>query len=136
MKKILNLILFFSPIITLAAFDGVKGLIGDVQGIVESLVPIAFSLAFLAFFWGLALFIFKAGSPEAKEEGKRIMIWGVIALFVITAIGGIIAVLGQTLGISTGGSSGGIGPVGGESCTTSADCSTAYPNCIGGYCQE
>lgn len=71
---------------------------------VNSLIPIAAGLALLGFFWGLAQYIFKAGDKDAKEEGKRIMIWGTVALFLISAIGGIINLLAGTLGITTGGS--------------------------------
>jgi hypothetical protein len=60
-------------------------------------------LALLAFIWGLAQYIFKAGDKEAKEEGQRIMVAGVISLFLIAAISGIIDLLAQSLDISTGG---------------------------------
>lgn len=81
--------------------------IGDIIALVRSfvnaLIPIAAGAALLGFFWGLAQYIFKAGDKEAKEEGKRIMIWGTVALFLISAIGGIINLLAGTLGITTGG---------------------------------
>jgi hypothetical protein len=55
-------------------------------------------LAILFFFYGLALYILKAGDPEAAAEGKSIMIWGILALFVMTSIYGIIGFLQRSSG--------------------------------------
>ena len=67
-------------------------LIDAVYGIVNSvLIPLAFALCLLYFFWGVAKYIRNsAGSEEAAKEGKRIMIWGVVALFIVFSIFGII----------------------------------------------
>ena len=66
-------------------------LINSVGRLVNSLVVIVIALAVLAFFWGLAKFIFNvSGDEKSVEEGKRIMIWGVIALFVMVSVWGII----------------------------------------------
>lgn len=78
-------------------------LIAVIRNFVNALIPIAAGVALLGFFWGLAQYIFKAGDKEAKEEGKRIMIWGSAALFLIAAIGGIINLVAGSLGLSTGG---------------------------------
>lgn len=67
-----------------------KDLLNAIDNLIDLLIPIAFSLALLFFFWGLAKFIFHAGDQKTVEEGKRRMLWGVIALFVIVSIWGII----------------------------------------------
>jgi len=52
----------------------------------------------LIFFWGLAKFIFRVGGDEnAVETGRRLMIWGVIALFVMMAIWGITSFIERNL---------------------------------------
>lgn len=79
-----------------------QSLVDAVGDIVNSLIPIAAGLALLGFFFGLAKYIFQAGNDEAQDEAKSIMVWGVIALFLIAAIGGIIEVLRTTLGIGDG----------------------------------
>lgn len=53
-------------------------------------LPLVAGLALLAFFWGMAKFILKAGSEEGREEGKQIMKWGIVALFVSVSIFGIL----------------------------------------------
>jgi heme/copper-type cytochrome/quinol oxidase subunit 4 len=65
------------------------------------LIPMAFGLCLLYFFWGLAKYIgLKAGSEEAAKEGKQVMVWGVVALFVVTSIWGIITFIRTELNIT------------------------------------
>ncbi len=73
--------------------------IGRIVGV---LLPIVVAIALLAFFWGLAKFVFSAGNEDAKEEGKRIMIWGLIALFVMVSVWGLVTFIGDALGINQG----------------------------------
>jgi hypothetical protein len=98
-----------SPFAALAAqnnpnINNLTNLATQVQGLLEILLPIAVTLAVLFFFWGLAQYILASGEEDAKAEAKRKMIGGVIALFVIVSIWGIIAFLGNILGIQQEGS--------------------------------
>lgn len=74
-------------------FSWIKTTIEAFGSFIALLIPIFIALAFLVFVWGLISFILASGDEAAKDEGKRRMIWGVIALFVITAIWGILALL-------------------------------------------
>jgi hypothetical protein len=78
-------------------------LVSNLEGIINSLFPVATGLALLGFFFGLAKYIFQAGDDEAQEDAKQFMIYGVIALFLIASIAGIIELLGQAFGTGTGG---------------------------------
>ena len=71
--------------------------------LLRSIFPLLFSVAVAGFFWGLALMIFNAGNEQAVENGKKIMIWGVVGLFVLTSLWGIVAFFGALFGIGTGG---------------------------------
>jgi hypothetical protein len=71
------------------------------QNVVTALVPIFLTLGLLVFLWGLIKFLTAAGSEDAAASGKRIMIWGILAMFVMVAIWGIVAFLGQISGIDT-----------------------------------
>ncbi len=42
-------------------------------------------------------------SPGSKEEGKSIMIWGIVALFVMTSVWGIVRLIRTELGINQNG---------------------------------
>ncbi|PCI29648.1 hypothetical protein COB55_01755 [Candidatus Wolfebacteria bacterium] len=79
--------------------NNANDLIIAVGKLIGQLIPVAFSAALLLFFWGIAKFILSAGSEEKQSEGKSIMLWGVIALFVMTSIWGIVRFLSQSLGI-------------------------------------
>jgi hypothetical protein len=83
--------------------SNVQRLIEQIGEIIDMLIPIVFALALLTFFWGLVRFIFAAGGEEAKETGKRLMIGGLIALFVMSAVWGIVRLLAETVGVETGG---------------------------------
>jgi len=99
-KKLLGLItLFFAPLFASAA--GVGDIIDAASGIVsEVLIPLAFALALFYFFWGVAKYIrTSAGDEKGAEEGKRIMIWGIVGLFVAFSIWGIITFIQSELGI-------------------------------------
>jgi len=68
----------------------IKDLIRAVGSLIDPLIAIAASLALLTFFWGLFKFIFAQGSETSKLEAKQIMGWGLIALFVMVSVWGII----------------------------------------------
>jgi hypothetical protein len=89
---------FFCLILTLlipavadAQFSGgITTLLESSLGIVDSLVKVSFGLGLLFFFWGIAKFILAAGDESKHEEGKRLMIWGIVALFVMASVWGIV----------------------------------------------
>jgi uncharacterized membrane protein YidH (DUF202 family) len=82
---------------TLTPFGGTLNIIG---GFVSSLIPLLLSIAVLLFFWGLVKYIAQAADESAKEEGKRLMIWGMIAIFVMVSFWSIIGYVQGSLGIS------------------------------------
>jgi len=107
-----SLIVFLFPFVTLAQNEELGALptqLGDAiyryGSIINSLTLIVSGLALLFFFWGLAKFILGAGDGGDKDnkgsrsEGKKLMLWGVIALFVMSAVWGIVSFLtGSILG--------------------------------------
>ncbi len=89
------------PQISFAAFDKIKNLLNDFKELLDLVIPITFALALLFFFYGLAQFI-RSISDKTIEEGKNKMKWGIVALFVMVSIWGIIGYIGDSLGIETG----------------------------------
>ncbi|HEY4515710.1 MAG TPA: pilin [Candidatus Paceibacterota bacterium] len=78
-----------------------KELIQASYGIITNLlIPLAFALCLLYFFWGMAKYIQNSGSEKAVEEGKRVMVWGVVALFVVTSVWGIIKFIRSEIDLS------------------------------------
>ena len=54
------------------------------------------TIAVVVFIYGVIDFIRNAENPEARAEGRRLMIWAVIGLFTVVSIWGIIAVMTNT----------------------------------------
>ncbi|KKT12588.1 MAG: hypothetical protein UV94_C0043G0005 [Parcubacteria group bacterium GW2011_GWC1_43_30] len=86
---------------------GIKDLITAVGGLINPLIVILVGVALLVFFWGLAKFIFRVGGDEkAVEGGKRLMGWGLLALFVMLSVWGIIRFMQNALLLPLPGSGG------------------------------
>lgn len=101
-KKIyLAFILITLPLFANALLDNTKLLADDIYTIVDYLIPIAFSLAVVYFFYGVAKYIWSEG--QGKDDGRRVMFWGVIALFVMASIWGIVYYIEHELNITGSG---------------------------------
>lgn len=82
-------------------------LIQGFAGIVDLLIGVLAGLALLVFIWGLVKYIWSQGN-DGKVDGKKIMVGGVIALFVLFSVWGILQFIGDNLGIQ--GSGGSVAP--------------------------
>lgn len=107
MKKIksfsLYLSLFLISFITLPAIAApIKDFkqLADraVNTIIGPVVPLLIGLAVLVFLYGVLIFTFSEGGTK-KEEGKQYMIWGIIGLFVMVSVWGLVAVLQGTFNL-------------------------------------
>ena len=65
-------------------------IIGLIIDIINPLLVLVAGLALLAFLKGLAVFIFKAGDEASHKDGRDLMIWGLIGLFVMVSVIGIL----------------------------------------------
>ncbi len=92
---------------TISAYAGrygnstIQQLIGSAGCLISSAVKITIPLALLFFLYGLMRFILNAGNEDAREQGKNIMIWGIVALFVMVSVWGLVSILQSEFGIST-----------------------------------
>ncbi|MDR3548864.1 MAG: pilin [Candidatus Pacebacteria bacterium] len=59
-------------------------------------VPLLYALAFLYFVWGIAEFMMQEGQ-EARDRGRKRMIYGIIGLVVIFSVWGLVNILLTTL---------------------------------------
>lgn len=87
------------PAISYAAFDGLKAYLSAFGGMLNQVIRILFGLSLVYFFWGVSQFILHAGEEKTRQEGKKKIMWGIIAIFVFVSIFGIIRFIGDTLGI-------------------------------------
>lgn len=99
MKKFAILgILALTPVVAFAA-TRLQDVLYDIGNLISLATPIIVGIALLFFFVGLAKYILNAGDEEKKSQGKSIMIWGIIALFVMVSVWGLVNLLADTFGI-------------------------------------
>ena len=103
--------LVFLPVLTYAQdFAYVYSFLNSVSFVLILLMPILVGLALVVFIWGLVVFIAKSDNEQEREVGKQKMLWGVIGLFVLASVWGLVLLV-QTL-TGAGGAANGLGPPG------------------------
>lgn len=99
MKKVILAAVAFAPALVFAqSLGNLEVLLKSVGRLVSLALPIVIALALLAFFWGLVGFLF--GGPEKKDDAKTMMIWGVVALFVMVSVWGLVRFIGTAFNIT------------------------------------
>jgi hypothetical protein len=66
----------------------------------NGIIGLFITLAIVVFFWGLIKYLWSMDSENA-HEGLKIMFWGLIAIFVMVSIWGIIRLLQSTLQVQS-----------------------------------
>lgn len=105
--------IFLVPTTTFAQTTGVtkvtSGLndVGNIvntltRSVVTSLATLFATLAMVAFFFGIVQFIWgsREGDATKAKNGKNFMLWGLVALFVMFSVWGIITYVQQIFGIT------------------------------------
>lgn len=97
-KKIITLLLALAPAIA-SAQSPAENMLATAQNAVNDLVPIMTTLVVVIFFWGLAKAILYAGNEEKRGQAKGLIIGGVIGMFVMLSIWGIVGFIQETIGL-------------------------------------
>lgn len=100
MKYIVSLLVLALPVVTFA--QDIQGGIDTIGEIIAALIPIGIGLALITFIWGILKYVI-AKDEEGQKEARSVMIYGVIALFVIVSVWGLVGLIGNTFGIDQGG---------------------------------
>ncbi len=80
--------------------DSVSALIGRINiFIINPILQLLFVAALVFFMWGIFQFILNAENDEARNAGKRHMVWGVIGMFIMVGFYGILAIVTKTFGV-------------------------------------
>jgi hypothetical protein len=103
MKKVLEKISLasiglFTPVFVFAAnaelpTKGLVTLLKNINNLLSYVVPVLISLGVIAFMWGVVMYLF----GKDKDNGRMFMVWGIIALFVMTSVWGLVGILRGTL---------------------------------------
>jgi hypothetical protein len=90
----LSVIIF--PVVTFAANTGLRNLVSELGGLIQALIPIVIGLGVLIFVWGVLQYVL-TDEESGKEKGRMFMLWGIIALFVMVSVWGLVNILRETL---------------------------------------
>lgn len=72
---------------------GLLGLLNQANDLINRLIPFVIALTVLFFLWGVFRFVMSGSDAEARTEARGFMIWGIIALFVMVSVWGLVNIL-------------------------------------------
>jgi hypothetical protein len=100
MKKtgLISAVLLATPFVAFAQTN-LQGLISQAGMLLNALIPLLMAAALVVFFWGLIQYIRSSGEGE-HSTGRNIMIAGIVSLFVMVSVWGLVRFLQSTLGIN------------------------------------
>ncbi|MBP6857777.1 MAG: hypothetical protein KBC11_01090 [Candidatus Pacebacteria bacterium] len=82
------------------AFDSLLDILIWLKCIIGSaIIPLIFTLAFLYFLWGMVQYIRNANNEKKREESKKFIYVGIIALTVMVSVWGIVRIVTSTFGL-------------------------------------
>lgn len=100
LKKILitTVGFFFLPFVVFGA-DSIKDLIEKmISSVLKPIIPFVVSLTVVYFLYGTAMYIMYAGDANKRDEGRKAMLRGIFALFIMACFWGIAKILVNTFG--------------------------------------
>ena len=68
-----------------------------VNVIVNPLIQLMFAAALVVFMWGIIEYIRGAGNPESREQGTKHIVWGLVGLFIMVGVYGILNLFKNTI---------------------------------------
>lgn len=124
MNRFLKIAAVVAPFAPIAAFaqinnigyqittgPGVSQILGTISSIFAVIIPLLITAAVIYVIYGVIKYA-TASDDDKQAEGRKVIISGVVALFVIVSIWGLVAILNRTFDVGQGGQNvGGCQPV-------------------------
>ncbi len=83
------------------SYSSLKNLVAFLVCLINKFfVPILATLALIFFIWGIIQYVINADNEEARAEGRKVIIWGIVGLFAMVGIWGLVNLLISTLGVN------------------------------------
>ncbi|KKT56395.1 MAG: hypothetical protein UW81_C0017G0028 [Candidatus Giovannonibacteria bacterium GW2011_GWC2_44_9] len=89
-----------APLFAYAA--NVTDILQQTEIILNRIIPILMIIATIVFLWGVIRYITASGEEEKLAEGRRFIVFGLIGLFVMVAIWGVVRALVSQFGVGGG----------------------------------
>ena len=61
--------------------------------IINPVIVILVTLALVVFIWGIVQMIYSANNEEIRTQGKRHLLWGLVGLFIMLTVKGLLAII-------------------------------------------
>jgi hypothetical protein len=97
-KTIIISLITLLPNLVLAFPGTISGVISMFIGFGLQLIPLLGAIALLVFILGVAKFIRSSGNEKEIKDSKNLLIWGLIGIFVLMSVWGIVAFLRSEFG--------------------------------------
>ncbi len=107
MKKYLGIttgVLALFPFVAGAQSGGFQNLdaaLNSIANLIGRLIPLVIGAAVLVFLWGILRFVVASGE-EDRSKARNFMVFGVVALFVMVSVWGLVNFLRNTVGLNGG----------------------------------
>jgi ribose/xylose/arabinose/galactoside ABC-type transport system permease subunit len=88
----------FPALVGAQSIGGLMGLLDMANQLINRLIPFVITLALLVFLWGILKYVFSSNG-EGRDEAKGYMIWGIIGLFVMVSVWGLVNILVRSLSL-------------------------------------
>ena len=67
-----------------------KSILTNFLAFLNKVTPTLIALAFVVFGWGIIKLITAGGDPKRRSDAKGILTWGIIAIFILASMSGIV----------------------------------------------
>ncbi|MDR3571558.1 MAG: hypothetical protein P4L81_05210 [Candidatus Pacebacteria bacterium] len=84
----------------LASAQSLLNTLGFFNTLLNAAIGLMVTLAIIAFFYGLIKYLF-TGATEGKADGLKVMLYGVITIFVMVSIWGLVRLLQSTFQVTS-----------------------------------
>ena len=74
-------------------------IVDRVRTFVNQIIPILLIIGTIVFLWGVITFLTAGGDEEKRADARQLMIYGLVGLFVMVAVWGIVNVLVGFFGV-------------------------------------
>jgi len=107
MKKIIAFGVAFAPFLASAQAvvqnaSNVNNLITFLSGLLRAAVVLLLAAAVVFFLWNVFKYVMSAGDGEAKAEANKGIIYGIVGIFIMSSVYGLVNFIGGSLNLTPG----------------------------------
>ena len=100
-----SLVSFFSPLVALAQgsapVTSVDSALEVAKALITQVTPFIIGLGVFVILFGVFRYVVQADNEEARKSGQKFIFWGVIGVFVMISIWGLVNILVGTVPLDT-----------------------------------